>query len=115
MAELFIGQGIGAATMEEYVYDADGTLGTPTFREYLIPSMSEAPPMRIEHEQTPSPWTEFGVKGSGEGGRLIAAALLGTTRLIDNSAFRLALAQAARARALSQAHLAQVRRNLLGY
>jgi CO/xanthine dehydrogenase Mo-binding subunit len=65
-------QGIGAATMEEYVYDADGALGTPTFREYLIPSMSEAPPMRIEHEQTPSPWTEFGVKGSGEGGRLIA-------------------------------------------
>ena len=65
-------QGIGAALMEEYVYDADGALGTPTFREYLIPSMNEAPPMHIEHEQTPSPWTEFGVKGAGEGGRLIA-------------------------------------------
>jgi CO/xanthine dehydrogenase Mo-binding subunit len=65
-------QGIGAATMEEYVYEADGTLGTPTFREYLIPSMNEAPPMHIAHEQTPSPWTEYGVKGSGEGGRLIA-------------------------------------------
>jgi CO/xanthine dehydrogenase Mo-binding subunit len=65
-------QGIGAATMEEYVYDGDGSLGTPTFREYLIPSMNEAPPMHIEHEQTPSPWTEFGVKGAGEGGRLIA-------------------------------------------
>ena len=58
--------------MEEYVYDSDGSLGTPTFREYLIPSMNEAPPMHIEHEQTPSPWTEFGVKGAGEGGRLIA-------------------------------------------
>ncbi|MGY1690591.1 xanthine dehydrogenase family protein molybdopterin-binding subunit [Geodermatophilus sp. SYSU D01105] len=65
-------QGIGAATMEEYVYDADGRLGTPTFREYLIPSMNEAPPIHVVHEQTPSPWTEYGVKGAGEGGRLIA-------------------------------------------
>jgi CO/xanthine dehydrogenase Mo-binding subunit len=65
-------QGIGAALMEEYVYDSDGTLATSTFREYLIPSMNEAPPMHIEHEQTPSPWTEYGVKGAGEGGRLIA-------------------------------------------
>ena len=65
-------QGIGAATMEEYAYDQDGALATPTFREYLIPSIHEVPEIILEHQQTPSPLTEYGVKGAGEGGRLIA-------------------------------------------
>ncbi len=65
-------QGIGAALMEEYTYDADGTLATPSFREYLLPSVHEAPDVIVEHRQTPSPFTEFGVKGVGEGGRLVA-------------------------------------------
>jgi CO/xanthine dehydrogenase Mo-binding subunit len=66
-------QGIGAALMEEYRYDEeDGTLATGTFREYLLPSMHEAPEIVIEHQETPSPFSEFGVKGAGEGGRLVA-------------------------------------------
>jgi CO/xanthine dehydrogenase Mo-binding subunit len=66
-------QGIGAALMEEYRYDdEDGTLQTGTFREYLLPSMHEAPEIVIEHLQTPSPFSEYGVKGAGEGGRLVA-------------------------------------------
>lgn len=65
-------QGIGAALMEEYRYGEDGTLGTPTFREYLLPSVHEVPEIVLEHVQTPSPFTEYGVKGAGEGGRLIA-------------------------------------------
>jgi CO/xanthine dehydrogenase Mo-binding subunit len=65
-------QGIGAALMEEYSYGEDGTLGTPTFREYLLPSMHEAPEIVLEHRETPSPFTEYGVKGAGEGGRLVA-------------------------------------------
>ena len=65
-------QGIGAALMEEYSYGADGTLGTPTFREYLLPSVHEAPEIVLEHRETPSPFTEYGVKGAGEGGRLVA-------------------------------------------
>ena len=71
-----IAQGIGAAIMEEYSYDKDGSLLSPTFREYLIPSMHEIPPIVIDHRQTPSPFTEFGVKGAGEGGRLIAPTAL---------------------------------------
>lgn len=67
-----IAQGIGAATMEEYAYAPDGTLDSPTFREYLIPSMYEVPEIVMDHLQTPSPFTEYGVKGAGEGGRLIA-------------------------------------------
>lgn len=65
-------QGIGAALMEQYDYREDGTLGTPTLREYLIPSLHEVPDIVVEHIQTPSPFTEYGVKGAGEGGRLVA-------------------------------------------
>ena len=66
-------QGIGAALMEEYRYDdEDGTLQTGTLREYLLPSMHEAPEIVIDHLQTPSPFSEYGVKGAGEGGRLVA-------------------------------------------
>jgi CO/xanthine dehydrogenase Mo-binding subunit len=65
-------QGIGAALMEEYAYREDGTLGTPSLREYLIPSLHEVPEIVVEHLQTPSPFTEYGVKGAGEGGRLVA-------------------------------------------
>lgn len=67
-----IAQGIGAALMEEYSYREDGTLSTPTFREYLLPSVHEIPEVVLEHRQTPSPFTEYGVKGAGEGGRLVA-------------------------------------------
>ncbi|ODU22618.1 MAG: hypothetical protein ABS80_16755 [Pseudonocardia sp. SCN 72-51] len=65
-------QGIGAALMEEYRYGEDGALDTPTFREYLMPSMHEVPEIVVEHLETPSPFTEYGVKGAGEGGRLVA-------------------------------------------
>ena len=40
--------------------------------EYLLPSMHEAPEIVIEHQETPSPFSEYGVKGAGEGGRLVA-------------------------------------------
>ena len=58
--------------MEQYDYREDGTLGTPSLREYLIPSLHEVPDIVVEHIQTPSPFTEYGVKGAGEGGRLVA-------------------------------------------
>jgi CO/xanthine dehydrogenase Mo-binding subunit len=65
-------QGIGAALMEQYEYRDDGTLGTSSLREYLIPTLNEVPDIVVEHVQTPSPFTEYGVKGAGEGGRLVA-------------------------------------------
>ncbi|GAB2929108.1 molybdopterin-dependent oxidoreductase [Rhodococcus aerolatus] len=65
-------QGIGAAFMEEYRYDDQGGLLSGSFREYLMPSVFEVPEIVVEHQETPSPVTEYGVKGAGEGGRLIA-------------------------------------------
>ncbi len=68
-----IAQGIGAALLEEYVYDENGQLATSTFMDYLLPTAYDVPPaVRVIHEETPSPFTEFGVKGGGEGGRMVA-------------------------------------------
>ncbi len=36
----------------------------------------EVPRFEIGHVETPSPFTEYGVKGGGEGGRMIAPAAL---------------------------------------
>ena len=66
-------QGIGAALMEEYDYDATtARCGTPSLREYLHPDAARGARHRDRALQTPSPFTEYGVKGAGEGGRLVA-------------------------------------------
>lgn len=67
-----IAQGIGAALLEEYVYDEEGQLLTSTLADYLLPSIHEIPEVEVHHHETPSPFTEYGVKGAGEGGRLVA-------------------------------------------
>ena len=44
---------------------------TASFADYLIPTLHEMPPeIRVGHVQTPSPFTEYGIKGGGEGGRM---------------------------------------------
>jgi CO/xanthine dehydrogenase Mo-binding subunit len=65
-------QGIGTTLYEELAYDEDGQFTSPTFMDYLIPTASEAPAFRIGYVQTPSPFTEYGIKGGGEGGRMVA-------------------------------------------
>jgi CO/xanthine dehydrogenase Mo-binding subunit len=67
-------QGIGTALFEEYVYDEDGNLLTQSYMDYLIPTAMEAPEFVIGHHETPSPWTPHGIKGGGEGGRMMAPA-----------------------------------------
>ncbi|MFF4117118.1 xanthine dehydrogenase family protein molybdopterin-binding subunit [Streptomyces sp. NPDC001714] len=67
-------QGIGTALYEELAYDEEGRFRSPTLREYLIPTADEIPAFRVGHVQTPSPFTEYGIKGGGEGGRMVAPA-----------------------------------------
>jgi carbon-monoxide dehydrogenase large subunit len=69
-------QGIGTALYEEFVYDTDGQLLSSTYLDYLIPSAMEVPELKIGHAQTPSPYTPHGIKGGGEGGRMMAPAAL---------------------------------------
>lgn len=71
-----ITQALGAALLEEMVYDDEGQLRTTTFMDYLIPTASEAPPVEIIHIETPSKVTAGGVKGMGESAMIAAPAAL---------------------------------------
>jgi carbon-monoxide dehydrogenase large subunit len=63
-------QGIGTALYEEMPYDGNGQPLATTLADYLLPGTTEVPDIRILHMHTPSPYTEFGVKGIGEGGAI---------------------------------------------
>ena len=65
-----IAHGIGASLLEEFVYDSEGQMLTQSFMDYLLPSSHEVPHVEIVHHCTPSPFTVFGQKGSGESGYL---------------------------------------------
>jgi CO/xanthine dehydrogenase Mo-binding subunit len=69
-------QGIGTALYEEFVYDEEGQLLTASYLDYLIPTAIEVPELKIGHHETPSPWTPHGIKGGGEGGRMMAPAAI---------------------------------------
>jgi 2-furoyl-CoA dehydrogenase large subunit len=71
-----IAHGLGAALLEEFVYDGEGHLMTQSFMDYLLPSAHEVPDVEIVHHCTPSPFTVLGQKGSGESGYLGAPAAI---------------------------------------
>ncbi len=61
-----VAQGVGAALLEEYVYDDEGQLLTSTFMDYLLPTIHEVPMTEKAALVTPSPFTPLGAKGVGE-------------------------------------------------
>jgi carbon-monoxide dehydrogenase large subunit len=63
-------QGIGTALYEEMPFDEQSQPLGSTFAEYMLPGPTEVPELKVEHMETPSPYTEFGVKGIGEGGAI---------------------------------------------
>jgi len=66
-----VAQGIGTALYERYHYDSDGQLLSANFMDYVIPTVHELPEdIVVGHVETPSPFTEYGIKGGGEGGRM---------------------------------------------
>jgi carbon-monoxide dehydrogenase large subunit len=65
-----VAQGIGTAHYEEIPYDENGQPLATTFADYLMPTAPEIPDVRIAHIVTASPYTEFGMKGMGEGGAI---------------------------------------------
>jgi CO/xanthine dehydrogenase Mo-binding subunit len=69
-------QGLGTALYEEYLYDEDGRVRNETFEHYHLPSAMDAPPMTVGHQETPSPYTAYGIKGAGEGGRMLTPAIM---------------------------------------
>src|SRR4029079_17941918 len=65
-----IAHGIGAALLEEFVYDDQGQMISQSFMDYVLPSAHKIPEVEIVHHCTPSPFTVLGQKGSGESGYL---------------------------------------------
>jgi carbon-monoxide dehydrogenase large subunit len=62
-------QGLGGAFLEHFVYDSNGQLLTTSFADYLMPSASDFPNIRVFlMEEEPSPINPLGAKGAGEGG-----------------------------------------------
>jgi len=60
--------GIGAALMENCVYDAVGNMLTSTFSDYTPITAMNMPNIKYDHLETPSPHSYSGAKGMGEGG-----------------------------------------------
>ncbi|MEE8517483.1 MAG: xanthine dehydrogenase family protein molybdopterin-binding subunit [Alphaproteobacteria bacterium] len=62
-------QGLGGALLEHLVYDGNGQLLTGTFADYLLPTASDFPSIRVfALEDKPAPGNPLGAKGAGEGG-----------------------------------------------
>src|SRR5436305_14353565 len=71
-----LAQGIGTALYEEMPFDAAGQPLATTLADYLPPGATEVPAPRLDHRETPSPYTQFGVKGIGEGGAIAPPAAI---------------------------------------
>jgi carbon-monoxide dehydrogenase large subunit len=69
-----VAQGLGAALLEEVVYDGAGQLVTASLMDYLVPTAGEIPSVEVIHLDRPSPTTLGGFKGVGEGGTIGAPA-----------------------------------------
>ncbi|MQA77626.1 MAG: molybdopterin-dependent oxidoreductase [Streptosporangiales bacterium] len=60
--------GFGGALYEQFTYAPDGQPLNRHFREYLIPTAADMPPLTLDHLITPNPFTPGGYKGAGETG-----------------------------------------------
>jgi carbon-monoxide dehydrogenase large subunit len=70
-----VAQGIGAALLEELIYDEDGQLLTASLVDYMIPSAPEVPLMDVVHVESASA-VAGGFRGMGEGGTIGAPAAI---------------------------------------
>jgi carbon-monoxide dehydrogenase large subunit len=71
-----LAQGIGTALYEEMPFDRNGQPLASTLADYLLPGPTEVPAPQLGHMETLAPYTEFGVKGIGEGGAIAPPAAI---------------------------------------
>ncbi len=71
-----IAQGVGAVLYEGLPYAEDGQFLAGSLGEFLYPTAPELPDVEVDHLVTPSPVTEGGIKGMGEGGLIGAPAAI---------------------------------------
>ncbi|HEY0218613.1 MAG TPA: xanthine dehydrogenase family protein molybdopterin-binding subunit [Afipia sp.] len=71
-----VAQGIGAALLEEIVYDDAGQFVTASLADYLVPVATNVPDIGIVHIEADLPATLGGFRGMGEGGTIGAPAAI---------------------------------------
>ena len=80
-------QGLGLAVMEE-IQVTDGVIRNPSFTDYLIPTILDMPPVRMDILELGDPHSPYGLKGVGEpptissGPAILAAIRVATGRPI---------------------------------
>ncbi len=62
--------GIGAALLEEFVYDENGQPLSASFMDYMKPVAGGLPRIELAHMESPCPYTLLGSKAVGEGGAI---------------------------------------------
>ena len=65
-----LAQAIGTVLLEEVRYDARGNPTTVTFKDYMLPAISDVPDFEYVHAHTPAQ-NVGGFRGVGEGGAII--------------------------------------------
>ncbi len=65
-----LAQAIGMVLLEEMHFDSRGNPTAATFKDYLLPAISDVPDFEYVHANTPSK-SEGGFRGVGEGGAII--------------------------------------------
>lgn len=71
-----VAQGIGAALLEEIVYDDKGQFVTASLADYLVPVATNMPEIGIVHIEADLPNNIGGFRGMGEGGTIGAPAAI---------------------------------------
>jgi carbon-monoxide dehydrogenase large subunit len=71
-----VAQGLGGALYEAHDYDSEGQLRTASLLDYVVPGATEIPAVELLHLELPTPVSETGVKGVGEGGTIAPAAAI---------------------------------------
>lgn len=71
-----IAQGIGAALLEEIIYDEEGQLLTASLMDYCLPRARNLPSFETKSLPTPSKVNALGIKGAGEGGAIPGQAII---------------------------------------
>jgi carbon-monoxide dehydrogenase large subunit len=69
-------QAIGAALMEEVVYDAQGQLLSGSLMDYALPKADDLPWLEVVLDEHPSTVNPLGVKGVGESGCIAGASAI---------------------------------------
>ena len=66
LARVLVGaQGLGLAVMEE-IQVSGGKVRNPSFTDYLIPTILDMPPMRLDVLELADPHAPYGLRGVGE-------------------------------------------------